>query len=61
MQVISNARAAHLALVHADVEAVVMRNLAQNLHRKLGQLRNLKGLRLGRIIVERDVAVRADQ
>ena len=61
MQVISNARAAHLALIHANVEAVIMRHLAQNLHGKLGQLRNLKGFRLGRIIVERDVTIRTDE
>ena len=61
MQVISNARAANLALINANVEAVIMRHLAQNLHRKLGQLRNLHGFCLGRIIVERDVTIRADQ
>ena len=61
MQVISNARAAHLALIHANIEAVIMRHLTQNLHGELRQPRNLHGFRLGRIIVERDVAVRADQ
>ena len=61
MQVISNARAANLALVNTDIEAVIMRHLAQNLHGELGQLRNLYGFCLGRVIVERDVAVRADQ
>ena len=61
MQVISNARAANLALIYANVGAVIMRHLAQNLHGKLRQLRNLHGFCLGRIVVERDVAVRADQ
>ena len=61
MQVISNARAAHLALINANVEAVIMRHLTQNLHGELRQLRNLHGFCLGRIIVKRDVAVRADQ
>ena len=61
MQVISNACAAHLALINANVEAVIMRHLAQNLHGELRQLRNLHGFCLGRIIVERDVAVRADE
>ena len=61
MQVISNARAAHLALINANVEAIIMRHLTQNLHGELSQLRDLNGFRLGCIIVERDVAVRADQ
>ena len=61
VQVVGNSRAAHLALVNTNVEAVVVRHLAQNLHGELGQLRDLQGFRLGRIVVEGNVAVRAHE
>ncbi len=61
MQVPRNAGPTGHALVHAQVEAGRVRDLAQHPHRGLGQLGELRGFVHGQVRVVRNMPVGADQ
>ena len=50
-----------LALVHADVEAVAVRDLGEHAHRRLGEATDLGDLLRRGLVIGRNVAVRAHQ
>ena len=61
MQVICYTRSSNFALIHADIEPVIMGDFAQNPHRTLSQARHFESFFLTRLIVQRNMAVRADE
>ena len=61
VQVIGDTRAGDSALVHADIEAFAVRDLRENAHRRLGKRTDLGELLPGRLVIHRNVTVRADQ
>ena len=61
MQVIGYTRSPDFALIHADIEPVIMGNFAQNTHRTLSQACHFESFFLTRLIVQRNMAVRADE
>ena len=61
MQMIGYTRSPNFALIHADIEPVIMGNFAQNPHRTLSQACHFESFFLTRLIVQRNMAVRADE
>lgn len=61
VQVVGYARSPDFALIHTNVEPVVMGHFAQNPHGALSQVRHFKGFFFGCLVVQRNVAVRADE
>ena len=61
MQVIGYTRAPNFALIHADIEPVIMGDFAQNPHRTLSQACHFESFFLTRLIIQRNMAVRADE
>ena len=61
MQVIGYTRSPDFALIHANIEPVIMGNFAQNPHRTLSQACHFESFFLTRLIVQRNMAVRADE
>ena len=61
MQVIGYTCAPDFALIHADIEPVIMGDFAQNPHCTLSQACHFESFFLTRLIVQRNMAVRADE
>ena len=61
MQVIGYTRSPDFALIHADIEPVIMGDFAQNPHCTLSQACHFESFFLTRLIVQRNMAVRADE
>jgi nitrate reductase gamma subunit len=61
VKVISNTGTGNFTLVHANVEALRLGNLAQNLHCLLGQLSHFTGFLWSRLIEVWNVSVGANQ
>ena len=61
MQVIGYTRSPNFALIHAYIEPVIMGNFAQNPHCTLSQACHFESFFLTRLIVQRNMAVRADE
>ena len=61
MQMIGYARSPDFALIHADIEPVIMGDFAQNPHCTLSQACHFESFFLTRQIVQRNMAVRADE
>lgn len=61
VQVIGYTRSPDFALIHADIEPVIMGNFAQNPHCTLSQACHFESFFLIRLIVQRNMAVRADE
>lgn len=61
MQVIGYTRTPDFALIHANIEPVIMGNFAQNPHCTLSQACHFESFFLTRLIVQRNMAVRADE
>ena len=61
MQVICYTRSPDFALIHADIEPVIMGNFAQNTHCTLSQACHFESFFLTRLIVQWNMAVRADE
>ena len=61
MQVICYTRSPDFALIHADIEPVIMGDFTQNPHRTLSQACHFESFFLICLIVQRNMAVRADE
>ena len=61
MQVIGYTRSPDFALIHTNVEPVVMGHFTQNPHGALSQVRHFEGFFFSCLVVQRNVAVRADE